>query len=57
MHVQWTGVCYLPAVKGDVSAGLLAERIADFPGTSSSKNFTFHSDKMGGKDHCCITTG
>ena len=29
-----------------------------FPGTSSSENcLTFHGDKMGGKDHCHVTTG
>ena len=27
------------------------------PGTTSSENLAFHSDKMGGKDHCRVTTG
>ena len=28
-----------------------------FPGTSSSQNLAFQGDKMGGKDHCRVTTG
>ena len=28
-----------------------------FPGTSSSESLAFHSDKMGGKDPCRVTTG
>ena len=37
--------------RGNASAGLLAERIAVFPGTSSCENLAFHGDKMGGKEH------
>ena len=32
---------------------LLAE-LSAFPGTGNSENLTFHGDKMGGKDHCCV---
>ena len=43
---------------GDASAGLLAERIAAFPcGTSCRQTLAVRGDKMGGKDHCCVTTG
>ena len=44
--MQQTGVCDLPEVGGNTSAGLLAERIAVLP----------YSDKMGGKDYCLVTT-
>ena len=36
--------------RGNASAGLLAECIDVVPCTSSSENFAFHGDKMGGKD-------
>ena len=49
MHAQWTGICDLLEVGGNMSAGLLIE-----------KKLAFHGNKMGGKDHCHVihnTTG
>ena len=60
MHTQQTGIRDLLGVGGNASAGLLAELIAVFPWcwySSSGENLTFHSDKIGGKDHCRVTAG